>query len=249
MKPDVLLALPDAVDPTPYVAVLAGCGEVENVKAVSGDSKVGQDMIINAARNGFEVTVIDVVYGRSETTFCGESYNGKVHFSAYHWLRQGWYRARALGKPVNYVVLSAWDHTNNVFEAYRCGARAFVSSAVTTTDTTPEPWSSNAFIEATLKAANGKTTYPGLELKNRNIAVALSNEVFGVLSVAEIQMVDMLINDYSTTQLQRAIDSKSRSSTNERIAKIIRKIGVSNREELVLHALDVGMEKPSSNTN
>lgn len=242
MKFDVLMVLAPSTDPRAYLHPLENAEEFGRVDICRGDTTEGWQQAVTAFTQNYSVVITDLLFDHSAIGVgidgLTASQNTELTFPGFQLIQEGWDISRVSGQQANYVVLSQWNHIDNVYEAYRQFARSFI--------TRQYPPTTDEFLQSTLKAAKGITTYPNLSPKETNIAKAFSNEVFGMLSLGEVEMVDLLVNDLSTKQIQQKLESKSIASTNERIALVLRKIGLNTRDELVAHALDIGLEKHSS---
>ena len=238
MKFDVLMVLAPSTDPRSYKQKLESTEEIGRVDCCRGDTSEGWQQAVNAFMQNYSVVITDLLFDHAKVGVGADGMSAELTFAGFQLIEETWDMSRVAGQQANFVVLSEWNHPDNVYEAYRHFARAFIAKQ--------HPAATKDFIDSTLKAAQGITTYPNLTPKETNFARALSNEVFGTLSLGELQIVDLLVNDLSTKQIQEALDSKSIASTHERIALILRKIGLNSREELVAHALDIGLGKHSS---
>lgn len=229
------MVLAPATDPGPYQFLLEKAKGVKGVHSLTGDTDDGWDQAVSAFTNGYDVVVTDLFFDHSKISKPAAGLTSEVTFSGFQLIEDGWNRARAAGTEANYVVLSEWDHQSNVYESYRRFARAFISKR--------HPLSASDFVESTMAAAKNISTYPNMPDAVRNIAIAISNASFGVLNVSDLEIVDCLVNGLTTKETQMVIDSKSPQATTSRIGKIMKKVGLKNRDELISHAVDIGMTK------
>ena len=234
MKYRILLLLSAATDPTVYSYSLEQQEEIQGVDVVTGETKSGLDEGINAFANGYSAVITELVLDHSTAVANLEGATAaRINVGGFDVIRQGVMVANALDHQANYVVLSEWDNVANIYESYRCGAKAFVSRK--------HPLQMNDYVDSVIGAAAGESSYPNMNSATRNVAIAIRDSHLRILSAADLEVVDMLVNQLNTHQMQDLLLSRSANSTNGRISRIIRKLNLPSREELILQAIKAGM--------
>jgi len=231
----VLLLLSPATDPSIYKYALEHNEEIQGVDCVTGDTEEGLAEAKSAFSNGYSVVGTDLLLSHSDVLANLDGYTAQIYLAGFRVLEEGVAMGFAQGFDANFVVLSGWDHPNHVFESYRLGAKSFIS--------TRHSLVTGEFIESVMGAARGECSYPNMNPSVRNIAVALNTSDLQQLSPGELQIIDLIVNEQTTSQIQKMVGSVSKDSTSQRIAKICRKLNLQNREAVADYAIRAGMKK------
>ena len=230
------------MDPGAYQFLQEASDDIDRIDFVCADTDAGWKEATHAFNNGYDVVVTDLFFDHSAV---GVSSTPKrqptITFRGFDLMEEGVFNAKAKGSNASFVVLTAWDHPDNIYETYRRNACAFVSRR--------HPLRVSDLLDSITQAAENRNTYPNMLPKVRNIAKALSHPSLNTFSMIELEIIDLLVNDCDTKQIKTAIGAASNASTRERIYQLVKKAGHNDRAELVDHALHLGLVKYESQEN
>jgi len=132
-----------------------------------------------------------------------------------------------------FIVFSQYLHETNVLHAYRMGARCFLSKHQNSMD---------EFAEAITAVSNGEIVVPEMySLAVKNKVAAYQDDKLCLLSDEQLSILEMILNGYRTEDIREAINSTSSAATRNKISKLLKLVGITDRADLILYAVNAGL--------